>query len=431
VATLNLQVGASTDDAWQDAGATSSDLTAPDPNVGTGTAASSPDRAASWRFTAVGISQGESITSATFQLRKSGAAWSQVTHTLRGENVDNSATFTTALITNRATTTANTAVSDNTNRADNAWISYTVTSIVQEIINRGGWVSGNALSIISIGDGAVDHASNAYHFWDGVAASAAKLDITYGPPPPVAEAAPTFVAAGAAAFTATNAATLAPGLPAGWAADDIHVLVVHRSDNTDITDPSGWTKISPSGVADTNTTAQIVELYLRRAVAGDTDPTITAGTGTIVRGAQIFGVRGGNPHWPVDNARVLDVSSRLNNAAGATIPTTNVTSLVTNTLGLYIGAYEDDPTTGSTPTGWGAVTVAGSALGTDMMICRSTRTFAASGTSYDTPTTTVSGGTFANSVNVGILLGFRPVPRKAPPFARRLPLHIWKRRQVT
>lgn len=217
----------------------------------------------------------------------------------------------------------------------------------------------------------------------------------------VNNAAPTFVGAGTAAFGNTSGTGVTPGLPTGWAADDIHVLLVAVSNNTDIAEPSGWTKFSPSGAAENNTTVQRVELWWRRAVAGDTAPTVAAQANTVVRGARIFGVRGcptsGDP---------FDVTSRLNNAASATVSTTDITSTIKNTFGLFLYAYEDDPTAASQPTNWSTFTVATSSLGTDMAIGHSTRTVTTAG-SYGSPTTTVSGGTFANSPNVGILLAFK------------------------
>jgi hypothetical protein len=58
------------------------------------------------------------------------------------------------------------------------WHSQTVTSIVQEIVNREGWSSGNALTILMLGD-----TTNNYRLrmtsHDGDDTLAAKLDITY------------------------------------------------------------------------------------------------------------------------------------------------------------------------------------------------------------------------------------------------------------
>jgi hypothetical protein len=217
-----------------------------------------------------------------------------------------------------------------------------------------------------------------------------------------AAAVPTVVGVGTASFTATNGAALTPALPTGWAANDIHILVVHRSDNTAITTPSGWTKWTPGGVAETNTTAQIVSIYWRRAVAGDTAPSVTAGTSTVVRGAFIIGVRGcpltGDP---------LHLALRENKAASATVSNAGVTTTVANTRALFIYAYEDDPSAASTPAGWAAITPQVSALGNDMALGFSHKAMAATGAT-GAVSTTVSGGTFANSPHATFTLTLLP-----------------------
>jgi hypothetical protein len=215
---------------------------------------------------------------------------------------------------------------------------------------------------------------------------------------------PTFVAAGTAAFTASNGATIQPALPSGWAVNDIHVLVVHRSDNTDITDHADYTRITPSSATENNTAGQRVELFWRRAQSGDTAPTITAGSGTTIRGAQIFGIRG-----VPTGVDPFDASTRSNNAASATVTGANIVTTQANTLGLFIGAYEDDPNISSNTGSWTMGARSSSTLGNDMAIFHGTRTFATATTySSNTIVTDASGGTI--SPNVGIILAFKPTP---------------------
>jgi hypothetical protein len=76
-----------------------------------------------------------------------------------------------------------------------------------------------------------------------------------------AGSAPTYVAAGTASFTATTATALAPGLPSGWQADDIHILFAHRSDNTAATSLAGWTNLA--ALTSNNTAGQRVEVWWR------------------------------------------------------------------------------------------------------------------------------------------------------------------------
>jgi hypothetical protein len=231
--------------------------------------------------------------------------------------------------------------------------------------------------------------------------------------------APTFVAVGAPAFTASNGATFAPGLPAGWAADDIHVLLIARGDNTAATSITNYTNIAT--LTGNNTIALRVEVWWRRAVAGDTAPTVTFGSSTVVRGGVIYGVRG-----CLTGASPFDTSSLLANAASATVTFTNVSSTVDNCLVLAMLAYEDDPTTLSTMGTFiqPASNVSGSTLGNDLMLGVEQKQVSTAGT-VGASTLTVSGGTFANSVNSGIILVLKPpVGGGGGVVRRRLLLHV-------
>lgn len=97
-----------------------------------------------WRFQGVTIPQGATINSATIDLylQRKGAAGK-----LYGYDTDNAAVWSSsirpALI---AKTTANGTFSD---PGSNGAHSFSVATVVQEIVNRGGWVSGNSLSIFA------------------------------------------------------------------------------------------------------------------------------------------------------------------------------------------------------------------------------------------------------------------------------------------
>jgi hypothetical protein len=72
-----------------------------------------------------------------------------------GELATNAAAFTTTAsdITNRSLTTATTVWSGaNIGAGDH---DLTVTSIVQEIVNQGGWASGNAMALLMYGTTAI------------------------------------------------------------------------------------------------------------------------------------------------------------------------------------------------------------------------------------------------------------------------------------
>lgn len=85
-----------------------------------------------------------------------------------------------------------------------------------------------------------------------------------------------YVAAGAIATAASGNVT--PALPAGWAADDVHICLIASLDAVSPTMPAGWTAlISPT---DSGNGTRVSAFY-RRAVAGDANPLVThtAGAG--------------------------------------------------------------------------------------------------------------------------------------------------------
>ena len=89
---------------------------------------------------------------------------------------------------------------------------------------------------------------------------------------------------------------MVPGLPAGWQADDIHYLAC-ISENGDSFTATGWSHVagSPLNNATLNTSLSVL---WRRAVAGDTAPTV--GTATGGSACRITGYSGcittGTPH---------------------------------------------------------------------------------------------------------------------------------------
>lgn len=105
---------------------------------------------------------------------------------------------------------------------------------------------------------------------------------------------PTFVAAGTEA-AGTTAVT--PGLPSGWAAGDIHLLVCETLSGETVT-VADYVAVADSPQSLGGVTR--LSVFWRRAEAGDTDPTTAGSVNHII--AQIFGYRGciatGNP-WDV------------------------------------------------------------------------------------------------------------------------------------
>jgi hypothetical protein len=137
-----------------------------------------------------------------------------------------------------------------------------------------------------------------------------------GAPALTLTAAPTVVGVGTVASAAGTAVT--PGLPTGWAADDIHVLLVETA-STEGVSMTDWNLFlglpldAPTGeIAITGTR---LTAFWRRAQSGDTAPTVP-NTGTVPANhviARIIGVRGcpttGDP---------FDVTAAANDDASST-----------------------------------------------------------------------------------------------------------------
>lgn len=207
-----------------------------------------------------------------------------------------------------------------------------------------------------------------------------------------APAAPTYVGSGTAVWIATGTTALAPQAPAARQAGDTLFLVAHTSTNTSFTDAiTGWTKISST---ETNTAAQLVEMWYRTAdgTATDNPSVVISASSAFVRGARVFAVRGsvGAP-----------TVARSNNAASATVTFPAATSGAIS-LSVLTYAYEDDPTAVTTLSGFTAFDVDTSTLGTDAAIGMDANRANSGAGSKTGGTVTVSGGTFANSPNVGI-----------------------------
>jgi hypothetical protein len=68
------------------------------------------------------------------------------TGTVKGEDVDDSATFSTkADFDGRTRTTASVDI-DTITAEDALWYSYDIKTIIQEIVNRAGWATGQDMA---------------------------------------------------------------------------------------------------------------------------------------------------------------------------------------------------------------------------------------------------------------------------------------------
>jgi hypothetical protein len=155
--------------------------------ISPGSHGSNNEFSAGFRFTGVTVPQAATITSATFTLRPFAdynAGANTIRYHVSGQAADNAAAFSTSggdlNTTNRPRTTADAGPWTQTSILASTPESISVTAVVQEIVNRGGWVNGNALVILI--DTHTDTTTSEwqdYVSYDGTPANAATLDITY------------------------------------------------------------------------------------------------------------------------------------------------------------------------------------------------------------------------------------------------------------
>jgi hypothetical protein len=188
--TLDRQVAASADDckvAW-DGSAWALDLTFVNNVVGY-TSSTNYKMGCGMRFLNIPIPKGSTINSAkltlTCRLSRSNTI---VNSKLRGEDADNAAAFSDYADYSGRPRTTNQVTWNNIPAwtAETEYDSPDITSIIQEIIDRAGWASGNALVIFwDDHDDISTHVDNTHrhaYSYDSSPAKAPNLHIEYTPP---------------------------------------------------------------------------------------------------------------------------------------------------------------------------------------------------------------------------------------------------------
>lgn len=98
------------------------------------------------RFPGVAVAPGATITSATLRLVSGGSGTTGSFGTLYGSDIDNAPAWSTLVYPDAVTKTTASTPFVVTNATAAATQDFDVTDIVQEIVNRPGWQSGNALA---------------------------------------------------------------------------------------------------------------------------------------------------------------------------------------------------------------------------------------------------------------------------------------------
>jgi hypothetical protein len=135
------------------------------------------------RFTNLTIPKNATVTNAYIQFTVDKPTSTATSITIKGENVDDAATFTTAdnAITGRSKTTQSVSWSPPAwNTAGAAGVNQrtpNLSAIVQAVVNRSGWAAGNDMSMILTGTGERDAES-----WDTTGTNHPKLVVEWAAP---------------------------------------------------------------------------------------------------------------------------------------------------------------------------------------------------------------------------------------------------------
>ena len=111
------------------------------------------------RFNSIGIPQGATITEAYIQFKVDETNSGSTSVTFRGQDAGNAAAFTTSdyNLSSRGQTAASASWQpvawDTVGEAGSEHRSPDLSSIIQEIVDRGDWSSGNAIAILVSGSG--------------------------------------------------------------------------------------------------------------------------------------------------------------------------------------------------------------------------------------------------------------------------------------
>ena len=118
------------------------------------------DQTVGMRFNGIGIPQGATITNAYIQFKVDETPSGQADLTITGQDVNDAATFSSQSnnITSRATTSASVSWPSvppwsTVGEAGPDQQTPNIASVIQEIVDRGGWSSGNSLVLIVTGSG--------------------------------------------------------------------------------------------------------------------------------------------------------------------------------------------------------------------------------------------------------------------------------------
>ena len=216
--TVESRVAAGSDDGEEDVSDGSVDLISSDLEL-INESESGEDQVVGMRFLSVTVPPGSTITNAYVEFVTDEVNTGATSLTIHAQDADNPGTFTSTTnnITNRTTTTASVAWNSVPawNTLDETHQTPDLSAIIQEVVDRGGWASGNAMVVIVTGSG--ERTAKAY---DLASATAPLLHVEYAADGQSAEAG--YVLQATAGATGTKTATAALDADVG----NTHILAL-------------------------------------------------------------------------------------------------------------------------------------------------------------------------------------------------------------
>lgn len=141
---------------------------------------------------------------------------------------------------------------------------------------------------------------------------------------------------------ASGTSSCSPGLPSGWQANDIHLLLVESDEEATVNTPSGYT-FAATAQTGSGTTGVKLTVFARRAVGGDAAPTVTGPTDHIH--AVIAGFSGVKQGSAVTASDVMTIGSPGGQiATSCSIPAVTTTVANAMVVGLMASTFNGNST---------------------------------------------------------------------------------------
>jgi hypothetical protein len=177
--TVTFTVRSATDDVNEDG----ANFVTSDTTIWIGSGANPSASFAGLRFTGVTIPRGATITSAHLEFYSTRSQWIPLNVQMAADAADNSLAFTTSSKpSGRPLTTARITHNTNINWAANTWYSLDdIRPVIQEVVSRAGWQSGNSISLILKGLATGAYSRKYASSFEGNATLSVRLVISYTP----------------------------------------------------------------------------------------------------------------------------------------------------------------------------------------------------------------------------------------------------------